>query len=135
MPNLSQGGTWGPLPRCPKGCWVKKKNEHQLIPYCLPSCQSFMEKQSLLLSPPTLSRGPGGFLEAKLTHLNLHTKPSTLQTAQAQLLLLALTGAAVSWLGTILVLYPGQLRRGGGFDFPTAPYSHHCTQCFSHCRI
>lgn len=90
-PNLSQGGTWGPLPRCPKGCWVKKKDEHQLLPIAFHYTGASWRSGPYSSHLPPFPGAPGGFLEAELTHLNLHTWPSTLQTAQALLLLLALT--------------------------------------------
>lgn len=61
---------------------------YSLLPSITPELHGEVFHSSHL---PPFPGAPGGFFEAELTHLNLHAWPSTLQTAQALLLLLALT--------------------------------------------
>lgn len=91
---LSRGHTWGLLPRCLEGCWVRQKDKQQL--FLLPSITLELHGEAVptpphIHPPPTpSSRGLGGFLGAELAHLNLSTRRRTLQTPQVQLVLLAL---------------------------------------------
>lgn len=120
MPPLSRGDTWGPLPRCLQGCWVKEKDEHQLLPM---SSITLELQGEAVPTPPTSRhfRGPGGFLDAELTHLHLLTRLRTLPTAQTPLVCLPLTwGSHEAGLG-IGVVFTQDDRAQGGNDFPQLP--------------